>query len=111
MHEKSNFRSRLKLIWAVQFLAQKYSYFAFSEIMKEYCHSAPTQGAYRDRHERGAECGGRGSCRQTSGMNADGEAVWSWRAPAGAKLARGSKGIAPTTVAIAGSPRRARSKP
>jgi hypothetical protein len=55
------------------------------------------RGAARDRHERGAGCGGRGSvgrvrgsqgrlswaCErtkgaQTNGANADGEVVWSW---------------------------------
>src|SRR5713226_4040533 len=55
------------------------------------------RGAYRDRHGRGAGCGGRGSVRrcqgmagrvdkareltngtQTNGANADGKAVWFW---------------------------------
>jgi len=110
LRQKSNFASPINLIWLVQSFAQKYFSFVFSEIMIDCSHSAPTQGAYRDRHERGAECGGRGSCRQTSGTNADGEAVWSWRALAGAKFARSSKGFAPMTVAIAGSPGRARNK-
>jgi hypothetical protein len=47
------------LIWLVQSLAQKYSSFYFSEIDVHFTRSAPAQGAYRDRHERGAECGGR----------------------------------------------------
>ena len=42
-----------------------------------------------------------------SGTGADGEVVWSWRAHAGAKLSRSSKGFVPMTVANAGSPRRA----
>ena len=62
------------------------------------------------RHERGAECGGGGLCRQASGWRADGEVVWFWRAHAGAKFARSFKCFAPMTVANAGSPGRARSK-
>jgi hypothetical protein len=85
LREKSNFASRSNLIWAVQSLAQKYCSFVFSEIVIDYLYSAPTQGTYRDRHERGAGCGGRRLCRLTSGAEADGEVVWSWRAHAGAK--------------------------
>jgi hypothetical protein len=59
MREKSNFAFPIKLIWAVQRLAQKYFSFAFSKIMFHFPRSEPTQGAYRGRHERGAECGGR----------------------------------------------------
>src|SRR6266403_2116074 len=36
----------------------------------------PTRGAYRDRHERGAGCGGRGSARDERGLLAYGEVVW-----------------------------------
>ncbi len=36
---------------------------------------------------------------ETCGTNADGEAVWSWRAHAGAKFAR-DESLAPMTVAI-----------
>jgi hypothetical protein len=60
MREKSNFVRRFKLIWVVQSLAQKYFPFVFSALVVCLPCSAPTQGAYRDRHERGAECGGRG---------------------------------------------------
>jgi len=80
LRERSKFVCPLKLIWGVQSLAQKYSSFVFTEIDVHSARSAPTQGAYRDRHERGAECGGRGLCRVTSGADADGEVVWSWRA-------------------------------
>jgi hypothetical protein len=59
MREKSNFACPFKLIWLVQCLAQKYTSFYFSEIDVHFTRSAPAQGAYRDRHERGAECGGR----------------------------------------------------
>ena len=48
--------------------------------------SHPARGADRDRHERGVGCGGRGLRRKTNDAGADGEAVWSWRPKAGAKL-------------------------
>src|SRR5438046_9826058 len=59
--------------------------------------SGPPRGAYRDRHGRGSECGGRGSARcaeeiagralarersaarQTNDAEAYGKTVWSWR--------------------------------
>jgi hypothetical protein len=59
--------------------------------------SGPPRGAYRDRHGRGSECGGRGSARcaggiagralacersaarQTNGAEAYGKSVWFWR--------------------------------
>jgi hypothetical protein len=52
----------INLICPVQPLAQKYSAFVFPKNMIDCLHSAPTQGAYRDRHERGAEGGGRSLC-------------------------------------------------
>jgi hypothetical protein len=39
--------------------------------------SRPTEGRSRDRHERGAGCGGRGRRWLTNGADADGEVVWS----------------------------------
>ena len=66
----------------------------------------PMKGRTR-RHERGAECGGRGRADRRTARSADGKVVWSWRAHAGAKSARSSKGFARVTVANAGSPRRA----
>jgi hypothetical protein len=62
LRQKSNFANHINLIWPVQSFAQKHFSFVFSEIVIDCPHSAPTQGAYRDRHERGAECGGRGLC-------------------------------------------------
>jgi hypothetical protein len=40
------------------------------------------QGAYRDRRERGAECGGRVGAVRRAAIDADGEVVWFWRAQA-----------------------------
>jgi hypothetical protein len=37
--------------------------------------------------KRGVGCNGRGWRRKTSGANADGQGVWSWRPDAGVKLA------------------------
>jgi hypothetical protein len=45
------------------------------------------RGAFRERHEMWAGMRWTWRCRETSGYLADGEVVWSWRAPAGAKLA------------------------
>jgi hypothetical protein len=60
------------------------------------------------RHERGAECDGRGLCRVTYGTVADGEVVWSWRAHAGAKFSLTLQRRAKMTVATRGSPGRTR---
>jgi hypothetical protein len=43
-------------------LRKKYSSFDFQKFMVDCPYSAPTQGAYRDRHERGAEGSGRTLC-------------------------------------------------
>ena len=81
-----------------QSCTRKTFYFSEIEVHCMVCAFRSDQGRTR-RHERGAECGGRGMCREMSGAFADGEVVWSWRAHAGAKLSRGSKGFVPMTVA------------
>jgi len=43
--------------------------------------------AARDRHGRGAGCGGRGGGARRARPAADGEVVWSWRPDAGVKVA------------------------
>src|SRR5690242_18959691 len=58
-----------------------------------------------------AGCGGREGAGRRTARDADGQVVWSWRAHAGAKFSRGSRGRARTTVANAGSPGRVRSTP
>jgi hypothetical protein len=40
-------------------------------------HPVPARGAFRDRHERGAGCGGRNSIERRTMLAADGEVVWS----------------------------------
>jgi hypothetical protein len=50
-------------------------------------HPAPLGGAYRERHVRWMRDAVDARCRETGGMCADGEVVWSWRPVAGAKLA------------------------
>ena len=47
----------------------------------------PPRGAFRDRHGRGAGCGGRKERVDEGADLADGEAVWSRRPDAGVKLA------------------------
>jgi hypothetical protein len=65
--------------------------FVFSEIDVCCSRSAPARGAYRDRHERGAECGGREDADRRTAVFADGQVVWFWRPEAGAKSAMISK--------------------
>jgi hypothetical protein len=85
---KSNFAWPIKLIWVVQSLVQKYISFVFAEIGVCLRRSAPTQGAYRDRHDTRWGMRWTRMGRETSGIIADGEVVWSWRAHAGAKFAQ-----------------------
>jgi hypothetical protein len=60
--------------------------------------SHPGRGAYRDRHERGVRCGGRGwhqvRCKARGRMEppADGEVVWFWHPDADAKSANTIRG-------------------
>jgi hypothetical protein len=46
----------------VQPLLQKYSGFPKPQISLSALSSRPKRGAFRERHERGAGCGGRGRC-------------------------------------------------
>jgi hypothetical protein len=55
VREKSNFACRFMLIWVVQSFGQKLFCFVFAEIDVCLSRSAPTQGAYRDRHD--TRCG------------------------------------------------------
>ena len=72
---------------AIKILSRKYFSFVFSENMICFTHSAADErGVSRSsRHvvRNAVDVDG----RLTSGKPADGEVVWSWRAPAGAKLA------------------------
>ena len=47
----------------------------------------PRQEGRTRRHERGVGCGGRGCDARRAALEADGQAVWSWRSEAGAKAA------------------------
>jgi len=71
----------------VQSLTRKYFASVFRKCVVYSARPASARGAYRDRHEREAGCGGRnGACDERAG--ADGEAVWFWRPYAGVKFAR-----------------------
>jgi len=72
--------------------------------------SAPMRGAHASSRTWSGMRWTRG-CWRRAALVADDEIVWSWRAKARAKFLRDSKGCAWTTVARAGSPRRARHKP
>ena len=56
---KSNFSSRINVIWVVQSRLKKYSDFPKAQITSIFAAVPPHRGAYRDRHGRGAGCGGR----------------------------------------------------
>jgi hypothetical protein len=79
MRDRSNFACAFRLIWVVQSSAQKYSSFVLSEID---VHFAPFRAGTRgvSRSSR-TWCGMRWTdrCHLTSGTDADGEDVWSWR--------------------------------
>jgi hypothetical protein len=63
------------------------------------------------RHERGGGMRWTRVRRQTIGARADGEAAWSWRSDAGAKVAKAQASLAGDGGNQAWSPGRARSKP
>jgi hypothetical protein len=60
LRAETNFVSRIKLIWSVQPVAQKYPAFRSARNTFMSPPFRPDRGAFRDRHERGAGCGGRG---------------------------------------------------
>jgi hypothetical protein len=62
----------LVLTRAVQSPLQKYFHFLLTQITSRTLAVLPHRGAYRDRHGRGAGCGG----RESSGARWDGGAGW-----------------------------------
>jgi hypothetical protein len=59
---KFNLRSDFMMIWVVQTLRKKYFAGPVGQISATSSpRPFPARGAYRDRHERGMGCGGRGS--------------------------------------------------
>jgi hypothetical protein len=58
----------INLIWPVQSCLQKYFVSPVGQIISTSSrHPVPHRGAYRDRHERGVGCGGRGSVLRATG--------------------------------------------
>jgi hypothetical protein len=116
LRQKRNFPSNLNVIWVVQTCREKYIASGIPQIS---CFIRPVpflRGAYRDRHERGAglrwtRSAVRNPLRGRAALLADGEAVWSWRPDAGAKLAKTLTRLAGDGGKRARSPGRARSKP
>jgi hypothetical protein len=113
VREKTNFARRFKLIWVVQSQREKYFACAVGQIK-----STNSRVPSRKRGVRVVTNVGYGMRwtqwrRKTSGANADGKAVWSWRPDAGVKLAgsdlqvtvakepghRGEHGISRKTIA------------
>src|SRR5437879_6012174 len=91
-----NLLKRIKVICPVQSHLKKYFRSRLTQISFRSLAVSSYRGAYRDRHGRGAGCGGRGSVRRCQGMAgrvdtareltngtltttlfADGKAVWS----------------------------------
>ena len=61
LNPRTDLPDRLFFQTAVQPLLKIYSGFPKTQITSISVPFRPTRGAYRDRHGRGAECGGRGS--------------------------------------------------
>jgi hypothetical protein len=80
----------------VQPWSQKYFAFLTGRNSNRANKSRPDRGAFRDRHERGAGCGGREARLWRTVREADGEVVWSWCLDAGIKSA-GSISLATVT--------------
>jgi len=109
VREKSNSASRFNLIGRSR-AASKNIYLSY---FRKSCFSPVVpcrwRGARRDRHERGAECGGRGCACPTSGTDADGEVVWFWRPrDLALSFAHAPKALRGDGGKRDGSPRRAR---
>src|ERR1700687_2810652 len=75
--QNSNFLKRFNLICPVQSHLQKYFRSRLTQITSISAAVSSHRGAYRDRHGRGAGCGGREQRGLTNGADADGEVVWS----------------------------------
>ncbi len=77
--KKTNFASSLKRIRRSRCLRKKNFVSLLQNMWSNLRHSAPVRGACRDRHE--ARCGERWTplCLLTSGTEADGKGMWSWR--------------------------------
>jgi hypothetical protein len=61
LRETGDLSSLINVIWVVQSLCEKNSAFLVGQIISTSSpRPASTIGAFRDRHERGAGCGGRG---------------------------------------------------
>jgi hypothetical protein len=104
------------VIWVVQPCRVKYFAWRIPQISGFNVPVPFLRGAYRDRHERGAGLrwtrgAVRNSLRGRAALLADGQAVWSWRPDAGAKLAKTLARLAGDGGKRARSPGRARSKP
>src|SRR2546423_7804806 len=82
MTTQLNLLKRFRLMLAVQSCLQKYFCSRLTQIKSISPPSRPTQGAYRDRHGRGAGCDGRGSVRRAHGARTNGAV------PPSAKLRR-----------------------
>jgi hypothetical protein len=66
---QGDFLNEINLMLAVQSPLQKYFASPVGQIISTNSrHPVPHRGAYRDRHERGMGCGGRGSVLRATGL-------------------------------------------
>jgi hypothetical protein len=78
MRVERNLLKQFKLIWVVQSCCEKQIASPVGQIIStSQRYPVPTRGAFRDRHERGMGCSGRGSIERRTMLAADGEVVWS----------------------------------
>ncbi len=77
LHAQPNFRSRFKLMLAVQMEAKKYFVLSLTQIKIIIAPFLPERGALRGRHEHWAGMRWTWRRRKTNGVFADGEVVWS----------------------------------
>ncbi len=81
---RANHSSRAKTCPAPR--AKNISLFQKPKSVVVFAPSRPDRGAFRERHGRGAGCGGRDGDARRAALKADGEVVWSWRPDAGVKV-------------------------
>jgi hypothetical protein len=117
LRQKTNFSRAFNSMTPVQISRKKYSVLCSPQISGFISLSRLVQGAFRDRHGRGGgerwprEIAAFFSRMRTNDRFADGQAVWSWRPDAGAKLAKTLHASCGRRGKRARSPGRARSKP
>src|SRR5882672_2406900 len=97
--------NRISLMLAVQSHLQKYFRFRLTQITSRTFAIPSHRGAYRDRHGRGAGCGGRGSVLRATGLQGGFRPVSDHRACGRGMLLRTVKSCGPDAPTLASSSR------